>query len=170
MAGSPDPPSREEELDRILADYLHAAEAVGDAEGIASIREEVLKKHPGFQSELREFFTGEDWLLGGEEATPSRLPDFGDYEQIEYRGEGGFGVVYKAWQKSLEKWVAVKVSRRKIEEEVDPRLTFDGRMMAQLKHPNIVPVHDMGTCNGRPYFSMELMEGGESRGSAPRIR
>ena len=164
MTAVSEDPIREEEVDGIIADYLEEVETAGDNAARSAIRVKILRNHPGHESALKGFFAGEDCLEGP--GSPMRLPDFGDYERIEYLGEGGFAVVYKAWQKSLGKEVALKVGREKREEGMSriKDLYFGAGHQARLQHPNIVPVHEVGLCGGKPYFSMDLVAGGSLEG------
>ena len=77
-------------------------------------------------------------------------------------GRGGMGVVYRARHLKLERDVALKMllagefaSPRELE-----RFFLEARAIANLSHPNIVQVHDVSEREGRPYFTMELVEGG----------
>lgn len=85
----------------------------------------------------------------------------GNYQIIEEVGRGGMAVVYRAFQPSLNRYVALKV--------LPPQLAFDSQFVerflreakaaAGLNHPNIVVVHDVGEENGLYYIVMEFLEG-----------
>src|SRR4029079_18562124 len=86
---------------------------------------------------------------------------FGDYELLELVGEGGMGVVYRARQLSLDREVAVKLlsagpwaSRDFVE-----RFQREAQNAARMQHPNIVPIHEVGTIEGLHFFSMRLIRG-----------
>jgi predicted Ser/Thr protein kinase len=93
---------------------------------------------------------------------PKLMASFGDYEVIEELGRGGMGVVYRAWQRSLGVFVALKMIRagRLASPEEVKRFREEAKKVAQLQHPHIVRVLNCAEHEGRHYFTMELMEGG----------
>jgi WD40 repeat protein/serine/threonine protein kinase len=109
-----------------------------------------------------------------EEARFSRLPfdsppTIPGYEILGELGHGGMGVVYQARQISLGRIVALKMIRSIDLASRDDRLRFqsEAEMVACLKHPNIVAIYEVGVHEGRPYFSLEYVEGGNL---AQRVR
>lgn len=95
------------------------------------------------------------------------LPQF---DQIEFIGRGGMGVVYKARQKNLDRPVALKVLLPDVAGSPGfaERFAREARAMARLNHPNIVAVHDFGSVDNSGvelcYFSMEFVDGSNLRG------
>lgn len=85
----------------------------------------------------------------------------GDYELIEEIGRGGMGVVFRAWQRSLGREVAVKVLREGLGARSGERTRFATEPVAAagLQHPSLVAVHDVGEFEGIAYFSMEFVAG-----------
>src|SRR5689334_14292996 len=88
----------------------------------------------------------------------------GRYELQEEIGHGGMGVVYRAHDTLLGRTVAVKLLPPELRTgDLPRRFLQEARVMAQLAHPNIITVHDVGEADGVPYFVMEFV-GGEPLG------
>jgi len=87
----------------------------------------------------------------------------GPYELIEMIGEGQNGSVFLAYQKSLDRKVALKILSAEIDPESLERFKAEARVTAKLNHPNVVQGIDVGSDQGLHYFAMELVEGGSVR-------
>ena len=86
----------------------------------------------------------------------------GPYRVIEQIGRGGMATIYKAFQPSVERYVALKILPAHFAE--DPlfvqRFTQEARTIARLEHRNILPIIDFGEDNGITYLAMRFLEGG----------
>jgi serine/threonine-protein kinase len=83
------------------------------------------------------------------------------YRLDEQIGSGGMSTVYRAYDPTLERWVAIKLMHRDISE--DPaqleRFRREARAVARLNHPHVVTVIDFGEDDGTPYIVLEFVEG-----------
>jgi WD40 repeat protein len=87
--------------------------------------------------------------------------EFGDYELLEVVGEGGMGVVYRARQRNLNREVAIKLlsAGAAASDEIIDTLRSEAQNAAQLQHPNIVVVHELGEYGGLIFYAMQLVRG-----------
>jgi serine/threonine protein kinase/WD40 repeat protein len=175
MTSDTRPPAENQELDDILASYLQAVDA-----GQNPDREELLKQHPELANSLRTFFADHDRMkqaaappqhteaitLAPGEVKPANgslgtVRYFGDYQLEDEIARGGMGVVYKARQVSLNRIVALKMilaGQLASPQDVE-RFHTEAEAAANLDHPNIVPIYEVGEHDGQHYFSMKLVEG-----------
>src|SRR5438046_5276776 len=106
-----------------------------------------------------------DWLSDSMMERLRQVIDWPDftatrYELLEEIGRGGMGTVYLARDKHLDRKVAVKVLNVCEKAEGAARMAHEARILAQLEHPGIVPVHDVGGLpDGRVYYAMKKVAG-----------
>src|SRR4030042_4129297 len=86
----------------------------------------------------------------------------GNYQIIQEIGRGGMAIVYNAFQPSLRRYVALKVlpDYYQADPEFVARFQREARAAAQLSHPNVVTIYDVGEQAGVHYIAMEYLEGG----------
>ncbi|MDQ7778473.1 MAG: protein kinase, partial [Planctomycetota bacterium] len=102
---------------------------------------------------------------GSAEAAPAlqqkkEAGDFGRYDLLEELGEGGMGIVHKAWDKELRRLVALKMLKGgESQPQQVERFLREARAAAKLRHPNIVQIHDVGAMGDKHYFTMDFIEG-----------
>ena len=86
----------------------------------------------------------------------------GQYRIIEQIGQGGMATVYKAYQPSLDRYVAVKILPPYFAHEPGfaMRFTREARAVARLNHPNILPIYDFGQQDDLSYIVMKYVEAG----------
>jgi WD40 repeat protein/tRNA A-37 threonylcarbamoyl transferase component Bud32 len=187
-----DAAAREERIDEAIAGYLQATQA-----GRRPDRRAWLARHPDLAEELADFLADQerfdrlaaplmglltppgpaagtinlavtDTLRVSAEEPPRRL---GDYELLEEIARGAMGVVYKAHQLSLNRVVALKmiIAGELAAPAELQRFRTEAENAAGLDHAHIVPVYEVGEHQGRPYFSMKLVEGGNLSQHLPRL-
>ncbi len=92
-----------------------------------------------------------------------RGDSIGRYTVLEHLGSGAMGIVYAAYDSALDRKVALKLLHARPGHEEGSRraqrLLREAQALAQLTHPNVVTVHDVGTADGRVFLAMEHVQG-----------
>ena len=85
----------------------------------------------------------------------------GQYRIVEPIGAGGMAMVYKAYQPGLDRYVAIKVlpAQHALTPGFKERFLHEAKAVAQLSHPNILPIYDVGLENDLSYFVMKYVPG-----------
>ncbi|MCA9211887.1 MAG: serine/threonine protein kinase [Planctomycetales bacterium] len=160
------PTDLQERLADILDDYLVSLE-----QGVPIDIAQIKAANPELADALDEYLTGLAILQqDGAELQSKRAAStdgvpmakrLGDFELIREVGRGGMGVVYEARQLSLDRFVALKVLpfAAMLDEKQISRFENEARAAAQLHHPNIVPIHGVGSDRGVHFYAMQLING-----------
>lgn len=133
-------------------DKLNAGERL-DLKGL-------LRDHPGAGLEVIEQLKVFEGIERDDQVTPS-LCTLGDYTLRRKLGRGGMGVVYEAWENSMDRAVAVKVLPAGIaaDDKAVARFVQEARLAGRLNHKNVVGVYGMGVKAETPYYAMEYVHG-----------
>jgi WD40 repeat protein len=161
---------REQRLDEIITSFVKAQEAGEHPDPAAW-----LARYPEWKAELAEFFSAQrqvDRVAAPLRDAPTLGTDqpaapleyvryFGDYELLAELARGGMGVVYRARQVSLNRPVALKMilAGQLASAEDVRRFRTEAEAAANLDHPHIVPIYEVGEHEGQHYFSMKLIDG-----------
>lgn len=173
----------EDRLNEVLLAYVEQLEA-----GHEPDREQLLRAHPDLKEDLESFFTDRDeidrlaaplraasirpnyrettqhdsaWHLEVEDKATGDIGQLGDFRIVREIGRGGMGVVYEAYQVSLQRRVALKVLpfASAIDQRQLQRFKNEALAAAHLQHANIVPVHAVGCERGIHFYAMQFIEG-----------
>ncbi len=143
----------------------HAPQAAGSADpaatgGVSRSSDPLVTGGPGGAGDPDA--TGTRGLNGSPPSRPEVWRFGEDYEILERVAAGGMGVIYKARQIKANRLVALKMIQAGCLPSTEQKQRFvrEAQAAADLHHPGIVTIHDVGEVNGQHYFSMEWLEGG----------
>jgi len=187
-SGSPAPPPEADEI------FLAHVESLGPGE--EPRLEELCAEHPEMTRELREAAADWAWLESRRRLEPRVTPEALEPDAIDRLaaqdpgerytiqdeiGRGGMGTVYRAWDARLRRTLAMKVSEARREPSSDGRrpsrsrslyrFLEEAQVMAQLDHPGVPAVHDVGVDeDGRVWFTLHMVRGLDLKSVLDRVR
>jgi serine/threonine protein kinase len=138
-----------------------AATSINGLFSLAAAKKEAVVAAPARQMMIATP-PGHDQTLPLQEVGTAPLPTVPGYEILGELGRGGMGVVYKARQVGLKRLVALKMilSGAHAGPQELARFRGEAEAVSRLQHPNIVQIYEVCEHEGRPYFSLEYIDGG----------
>ena len=161
----PDDPRVQELLDELADRQATPEEVCGTCPELLPVVRQRWRQMRRVRAELAALFppeAGPGWSVPTSLPTDAPLPEVPGYAVEAVLGHGGMGVVFRARHLRLDRVVALKMALAgayagPLERE---RFQREAEAVARLRHPNVVQVYDVGDAGGRPYFTMEFVEGG----------
>ena len=148
------PGDDEQQLEDLFASYVDSLN-----QGDELDPQEILSKYPLVGEQLLVCL--EDYVGADTPSIDSQIRTLGDYTLRRQIGRGGMGIVYDAWQNSLNRQVALKVLPVGVaaDDRTFRRFMREAQTAARLNHENVVRVYGMGVESNTPYFAMEYVDG-----------
>jgi tetratricopeptide (TPR) repeat protein len=150
-------------LERALELFLeHTERGAGDPASL-------LAAHPDLRELLDPLFGAGATPAAADQAADTGL---GDFRLVRELGRGGMGIVYEAWQRSLDRRVALKMLSPALvaSPSAVARFRREAAAVARLRHPGIVEVHGFGSAGDKHWFAMGLVVGTPLTECAARFR
>ena len=144
----------EKEFEELLASYVDRLNR-----GDELNPQEIMGKHPLVGEHLLAYL--EDFVGADPASIDVQRRTLGDYVLRRQIGRGGMGIVYDAWQNSLDRQVALKVLPIGVaaDDRAFHRFMREAKTAAKLNHENVVRVYGMGVESNTPYYAMEYVDG-----------
>ncbi|MBX3463418.1 MAG: protein kinase [Planctomycetes bacterium] len=142
-------------LERALEAFLAAPPTSADE------AERLLSAHPDLHEVLAPMVAAPTSCFDEQNDDGDAGPVLGDFRLVREVGRGGMGIVYEAWQRSLDRRVAVKVlpPGAVATPAAVARFRREAAAAARLRHPHIVEVHGFGSEAGQHFFAMQFVDG-----------
>ena len=150
-----------------------ACEHLSYASGRVERRDNLRVDHRELLASVLGLAAGEDdvarWTEHGRAEDPPGEPvpasaagrRIGEFELLSRMGRGGMGAVYRAWQPSLGRQVALKVLFGAGDPKVESRFAREIRALGRVEHPNLVKIFTSGSDGERWFYAMEVVEGAD---------
>jgi serine/threonine protein kinase len=154
-------------LEQILESQCTPEEACAEYPELLPRVRQRLERMRRVERQIDVFFPPSSPLPGDDgrraaRAAAVRLPQIEGYDVEDILGRGGMGIVYRARHRMLNRIVALKmlIAGPYASPQEVARFVRESQAVAELQHPHIVQIHDVGDLEGRPYFTMEFVDGG----------
>jgi serine/threonine-protein kinase len=160
-----DDPRVQELLEQLISSDASPEEVCGACTELLPVVRERWQRVLRMRAEVEAMFPPKATTATGRLTLPledTSFPEIPGYEFEAVLGTGGMGVVFKARQVRLNRLVALKMTLAGAYTGMHERERFqrEAEAVAALRHPNVVQIYDVGDSGGKPYFTMEYVEGG----------
>ena len=146
------------ELEQVLHDVLR----LDDDPKATDALQTLMAEHPQWKDQITECWEMHRELTITRKTLKAKLPaNWGPYEILDEIDRGGMGVVYRARHKDLDRIVALKIIRSgDLADEAEiARFRREAQVAANLLHPNIIPIYEVGQEKQLVYFTMAFIDG-----------
>lgn len=158
-------PERWQQVDRLLEQALEI-----EPHGRGAFLDEACQGDGTLRQEVESLLSAHGKAEGFTEAGPMRTPakrmgaegrQLGHYQILSRLGEGGMGIVYKARDQHLDRFVAIKVLPTELVADPDRKRRFsqEAKAASALNHPNIITIHDIARDKDTDFIVMEHVQG-----------